>query len=644
MQSDPADRNTKGLLVVPPIGHSRQPSSVSPSTSVTLTPLDGSVHGSSASTALLINNSGTPEPSASHRRTCSSGPSRLSQQLVSATSSPSPSHPLQHSESPRLQSASDPLDTPAQQTEHHQPQPADVAATAALADDPNPDPPRLTTLRSRWTELKRIWRRCNRIQLSMSFEPVECGLLLLWYIMHLITTPMFIFWLFNQARGDPDHSMMFGFSQHDHIFAPGPPPPSPTPPPLGGPQPPNSPNPIQSSCLSNHMNLLLSLTILTALDLPRLPLLAFVYTRRSWRRSTPLKVFWVVNALLWLALFAISATWWLSDLACLSTPLTAQANTSLVLMIVTSSLDIVCFIVWLRSFYKHYKEYMHRRQERAHAAHAHGAMGIRLVERGFSEYQLDTLPQIVFDSYLIKQLTISSIRTTPRSAMIESELDAEVDSDHEHLPEPSSHRLFHRRSNADIDDRTPSSAATLTCDLTLLDSGTGPRTTSSGHPRTGLFQNQRPEEIPMKHTSSQSTTDSRFHCGTETCPDHIPAERSTSLQSQFDLRVPPPAARRESRHDILGEPSTPSAGDPRTQKLRLDSAGITARAESGHRLDHLGSDFHCAICLTDYQINEILHELPCCHRFHAECIRYWLSENGAHHNTCPLCKCVLVWG
>lgn len=39
----------------------------------------------------------------------------------------------------------------------------------------------------------------------------------------------------------------------------------------------------------------------------------------------------------------------------------------------------------------------------------------------------------------------------------------------------------------------------------------------------------------------------------------------------------------------------------------------------------------CAICLDSMVENKIL---PCCHKFHANCINIWLREN----NNCPLCR------
>ena len=42
----------------------------------------------------------------------------------------------------------------------------------------------------------------------------------------------------------------------------------------------------------------------------------------------------------------------------------------------------------------------------------------------------------------------------------------------------------------------------------------------------------------------------------------------------------------------------------------------------------------CAICIADYNNNDVLRILPCGHNFHQECIDQWLNQSLL----CPFCK------
>ncbi|XP_033105751.1 E3 ubiquitin-protein ligase Praja-2-like [Anneissia japonica] len=48
----------------------------------------------------------------------------------------------------------------------------------------------------------------------------------------------------------------------------------------------------------------------------------------------------------------------------------------------------------------------------------------------------------------------------------------------------------------------------------------------------------------------------------------------------------------------------------------------------------LGDNTSCAICRSDYVLDEKLTELPCKHMFHPICIAAWLHKSG----TCPVCR------
>lgn len=56
--------------------------------------------------------------------------------------------------------------------------------------------------------------------------------------------------------------------------------------------------------------------------------------------------------------------------------------------------------------------------------------------------------------------------------------------------------------------------------------------------------------------------------------------------------------------------------------------------ESSHNRPLSAEDAECCICLSAYENDVELRELPCSHHFHCTCIDKWLRINA----TCPLCK------
>ena len=67
---------------------------------------------------------------------------------------------------------------------------------------------------------------------------------------------------------------------------------------------------------------------------------------------------------------------------------------------------------------------------------------------------------------------------------------------------------------------------------------------------------------------------------------------------------------------------------------RIDTAflGQLERSDSGTAISHNAT---CAICLEDFNKNDIAQELPCKHMFHKECLAGWLATR---HRTCPTCR------
>lgn len=42
----------------------------------------------------------------------------------------------------------------------------------------------------------------------------------------------------------------------------------------------------------------------------------------------------------------------------------------------------------------------------------------------------------------------------------------------------------------------------------------------------------------------------------------------------------------------------------------------------------------CAVCIEDFNNDDIVRKLPCSHIYHSECVDMWVIEK----NTCPICK------
>lgn len=43
---------------------------------------------------------------------------------------------------------------------------------------------------------------------------------------------------------------------------------------------------------------------------------------------------------------------------------------------------------------------------------------------------------------------------------------------------------------------------------------------------------------------------------------------------------------------------------------------------------------NCVICMTQYEKDDKILTIPCCHLYHTECILDWFKTK----NTCPICK------
>lgn len=85
-------------------------------------------------------------------------------------------------------------------------------------------------------------------------------------------------------------------------------------------------------------------------------------------------------------------------------------------------------------------------------------------------------------------------------------------------------------------------------------------------------------------------------------------------------------------------PPNPPQPPPSTHNRVIDLSGVVTEVSfnvlpnlSFHQID-------CAICLEDFENNEIVYRLRCGHAYHADCISAYLSTNNL---SCPICRQVV---
>jgi len=75
----------------------------------------------------------------------------------------------------------------------------------------------------------------------------------------------------------------------------------------------------------------------------------------------------------------------------------------------------------------------------------------------------------------------------------------------------------------------------------------------------------------------------------------------------------------------------PSA--PPSARCASCAPGPLAAAKGGDVDDEEGGEL-CAVCLCNYEDDDVLIQLPCEHLFHESCISRWLSQDSS----CPQCR------
>jgi E3 ubiquitin-protein ligase RNF115/126 len=73
-------------------------------------------------------------------------------------------------------------------------------------------------------------------------------------------------------------------------------------------------------------------------------------------------------------------------------------------------------------------------------------------------------------------------------------------------------------------------------------------------------------------------------------------------------------------------------GSPPASKSEIEK--LKTYKLTNDNLNDIKNENICPVCKDEFQIDEILMDLPCKHHFHKDCIIPWLKER----NSCPICR------
>ncbi|XP_066246651.1 E3 ubiquitin-protein ligase Iruka-like isoform X1 [Euwallacea similis] len=72
-----------------------------------------------------------------------------------------------------------------------------------------------------------------------------------------------------------------------------------------------------------------------------------------------------------------------------------------------------------------------------------------------------------------------------------------------------------------------------------------------------------------------------------------------------------------------------SAGPPPVSKAVIDGLQVVEVTQ-----EQVAQNMQCSVCWEQFQLKELVRQLPCLHIYHESCIRPWLELHG----TCPICR------
>eukprot|EP00184_Porphyridium_aerugineum_P003597 CAMPEP_0184694178 /NCGR_PEP_ID=MMETSP0313-20130426/2217_1 /TAXON_ID=2792 /ORGANISM="Porphyridium aerugineum, Strain SAG 1380-2" /LENGTH=751 /DNA_ID=CAMNT_0027152419 /DNA_START=610 /DNA_END=2865 /DNA_ORIENTATION=+ len=118
--------------------------------------------------------------------------------------------------------------------------------------------------------------------------------------------------------------------------------------------------------------------------------------------------------------------------------------------------------------------------------------------------------------------------------------------------------------------------------------------------------------------------------------DQFPAFKYVALPtSRQTLASPPPAAATATAAVVPPTASRNSDGSMAVTTT-APTSGTSPSGASPHEEDE-----QCAICLCEFETDEMVRKLPCKHQFHSECLDPWIAAN----DSCPFCRsCIRTTG
>lgn len=135
-------------------------------------------------------------------------------------------------------------------------------------------------------------------------------------------------------------------------------------------------------------------------------------------------------------------------------------------------------------------------------------------------------------------------------------------------------------------------------------------------------------------SSSRDIWEYFFHPSTDSEEDTPnqplpPLSQSTRRDSLNQRRI---IRRRRSLLELQPPPPPPWL-----EPLPKEEGLVVVDMKMTERLVSEWENHQCAICIDDFEINQMVKLLPCTHLYHSNCILRWLDL----HKSCPICRCNL---